>query len=171
MTPRRIVDQIASVWISRRCCDAGHAVCRRTLAAFLDQYSAESRATKNIRKEGFRRRGFARLAHNGAPAQFRFARAMMHTRKGPRNFSRSDRGFGSFSPTHTGQTRRGRPKRSPASSDTEVLLKNWRRALSPVAGFDRRKCVSMGMAVAAIIPAILTDFCGWKVARVILGSR
>src|SRR6267142_2355502 len=119
---------------------------RRTLAAFLDQYSDESRATKISAKRASTR-GLPDSRTTASANSFR--EAMMHSRS-PRNFAQRSR-IGSFA--HAPWATRARETIS-GSSDAGVLSKC--ASTSPVAGLTEG-IVSMGMAVAAI-SAILTDF-------------
>src|SRR4030088_1718355 len=119
---------------------------RRAPAVLLDQYSAESRATKISAKRASTR-GWLDSRTTASANSLR--EAIMHSRS-PRNFVHRSR-IGSFA--HAPWATRARETIS-GSSDAGVLSKC--ASTSPVAGLIEGS-VSMGMAVAAI-NAILTDF-------------
>src|SRR5713101_6469026 len=119
---------------------------RRAPAALLDQYSAESRATK-ISANRASTRG---LPDSRTTASANSSREAIMRSRSPRNFAHRSR-IGSFA--HASWATRAREMIS-GSSDAGVLSKC--ASTSPVAGLIEGS-VSIGMAVAAI-GAILTDF-------------
>src|SRR6266436_1398294 len=119
---------------------------RKALAAFLDQYSAESRATK-ISANSASTRGFPDSRTTVSANSLR--EAIIRSRS-PRNFAHRSR------IRNIAQSRWARRARETISGkeDTGVLSKC--ASTSPVAGLIEGS-VSIGMAVAAI-SGILTDF-------------
>src|SRR5438477_5781671 len=116
------------------------------LAAFLDQYSAESRATK-MSANSASTRG---LPDSRTTASVNSLRVAIIRSRSPHNFTHRSR-MGNFA-----QSRWTRRPRETISGNDDAGVLSKCPSTSPVAGLIEGS-VSIGMAVAAII-GILTDF-------------